>query len=414
MTKTTGKTPHFASLGLRAALPIAILAAGWWGFSMLASEVGQELPAEREVRTLRTRVKVLETTDYPVVIKTNGVVQAHNLVTLAAEVAGAVTKISPSFEVGAYFSKDDVLVEIDPRNYASGVSIAESRLEAAKSALQLARLDEERKLRLVERTAVSQAEVDVASATREQREADVDLAAAELARAELDLQRTKVLAPFDGRVQAKSIGLGQMANANAPLGQIFAVDFAEVRLPISARQLKFLQLPEFADDSTVDVLLRDAISESSDAIWHARIVRTEGVLDENSRDLFAVARIEDPFGRNSHNPPLRIGQPVVASITGEVLRDVIALPRSAVRQLDKIVLVEQQDQTLVPLTVESIWSDAQYVVVDSSAIPKGMWLATTPLVYTPEGATVEIIPGALPTASIADSDSPDTSEKSTN
>lgn len=414
MVASRSKTRHVASLFSRALLPMAILAAGWWGFAQLAVEVEEQPPTETEKRTISTRVQALEVTDYPVVIKTNAVVQAHNLVTLSAEVAGAVTKVSPSFEVGSYFKAGEVLVEIDPRNYETALAVAEARRDAARSALELAQLDEQRKLRLVERSAVSRAEADVASATREQAEADLDLAAAEVERAKIDLKRTTVVAPFDGRVQAKNIGLGQMASQNAPLGVIFAIDFAEARLPISARQREFLQLPEFADDPPLDVVLRDALSDSPTATWPAQIVRTEGVLDENSRDVFAIARIEEPFRRDSGRPPLRIGQPVVASIRGDVLRDVIALPRAAVRQLDQVVLVDQEDQTLLPLTVTSIWSDAQHVIVDGSVIPKGMWLATTPMVYTPEGAKVEIIPGSTPTASIADSTSADSSDAATN
>ena len=377
---------------LRAALPFAILLAGWIGYLKLSEQVGEEPAPAAEERTLRTKVEELEVIDYPVVIKTHGVVQAHNRVTLAAEIAGVVTKVSPSFEAGAYFSQGEVLLEIDDRNYANALAIAESRLLAAKSALKLASLNEERKLRLIKSNAVSQAEVEAASATREQAEADADLAATELKRAKLDLKRTKVLAPFDGRVLTKLIGLGQMTSPNSPLGEIFAVDFAEVRLPIAGRQRKYLELPEFADDPAVEVVLKDALNEGSDTSWPAKIVRTEGVLDENSRELFAIARIDDPFGRKSDAPPLRIGQPVVAEIEGVILRDVIALPRAAVRQLDKIVLVDSNEKTLLPLSVESIWSDAEHVIVPSSAIPTGKWLATTAMVFTPEGAKEEITP----------------------
>lgn len=403
---------RFAALCLRGLLPLAILGAGWYGFSRLSIEPPAEPPTADEKRTLRTRVETLEATDYPVLVETNAVVQAHNQVTLSAEVTGAVTKVSPKFEVGAYFAKGDVLVEIDPRSYSAALAIAESRLQAAQSALDLAKIDEERKLRLIERNAVSGAEVDVAKATREQAEADRALAEAQVKQAKLDLERTKVTAPFHGRVQTKSIGLGQMAGANSTLGEIFAIDFAEVRLPVSAQQRKFLKLPEAEGDPAVSVTLRDAIGDASSTSWPGKIVRTEGVLDQDSRDLFAIARVEDPFGLTSELPPLRIGQPVVASIEGIVLEDVIALPRAAVRQLDQIVLVKQKDQTLLPMTVEPIWSDAKYVVVKADTIPEGTWLATTPLVYTPEGTAVEIVRDDPATVSLAEA--PEVSEKSTN
>lgn len=414
MAKPPETSRKHASLLVRAALPCVILGAGWLGFRQLAVEIEKPPPPAEEKVTLRTRVEELDVTDYPVVVKTHAVVQPHNRVTLTAEVAGKVARVSPSFEVGAYFTEGEVLVEIDPRDYQTALSIAESQLAAAKSALELAKLDEERKLFLIERNAVSQAELDVASATREQAEADVELAATQVEQAKLNLQRTKVVAPFDGRVQSKMIGLGQLANSNSPLGEVFAVDFAEARLPISGEQRRFLDLPEFADDAPVDVTLRDAINDSSDAVWRAKIVRTEGVLDENSRDLFAIARVDDPFGRESGAPPLRIGQPVVASIEGKVLRNVIALPRQAVRQLDKIVLVNQSDQTLLPMNVQALWADDDRVVVESSSIPEGMWLATTAMPYTPEGAEVDIIPHTDTNASIADSTPPDADESVAN
>jgi RND family efflux transporter MFP subunit len=412
MAKTSETTTAQVAAGplgifARAAVPIAILALGYWGFSTLSVEVAKKPAPAPAALTLRTKVEDLVVEDYPVLVKTNAVVQSVNRVVLSAEVAGTIVKVSPSFEVGAYFNTGDVLVEIDRRDYETALSIAESELAAAKSALKLATLVEERKLRLVESNAVSRAEVFEASATREQAEADVELAKTRLAQAAVNLERTQVVAPFDGRVQTKQIGLGQMANPNSPLGEVFAVEFAEVRLPISSEQRQYLELPEFTDDAPLKVELRDAINSANDTVWQAEIVRTEGVLDESSRDLFAIARIDDPFGRESGRPAIRIGQPVLASIEGRVLRDVIALPRGAVRELDKVVLVNQEDQTLLPLSVRAIWSDADHVVVDGSSLPKNTWIATTPMTFTPRGAKVDIIPNAQSGTAIADAKTDD-------
>ncbi|WP_161603365.1 efflux RND transporter periplasmic adaptor subunit [Blastopirellula marina] len=363
---------------------------------------------------LRSRVEELEVVDYPVVVKTHAVVQAHNQVTLTAQVSGVVLKISSAFEVGAYFKQGEMLVEIDPSDYQTALDFAESELAAAKSELKLARLVEERKLRLVESNAVSQGEVDAASASREQSEANVALAETGVAQAKLNLQRTKIMAPFAGRVMSKLIGVGQLAGSNSPLGEVFAIDYVEVRLPISGELREFLELPEYANDPPLPVEFRDGIQKSNETVWHGKIVRTEGMLDEDSRDLFAIARIDRPFGGETRTAPLRIGQPVIAFIEGKVLEDVIALPRGSVRQLDKIVLVNRADQTLLPISIKSLWSDADKVIVSSSAIPKGMWLATTPMPFTPKGAKIEIIPAADTGISIADSTSTDPDKNSTN
>lgn len=383
-----------AGVLVRVLMPVAVIAAGWYGFTTLSQEVEKKAPPPARKLMLRTKVQDLEVGAYQIVVSTNAVVQPHNRVTLSAEVAGVVVEVSPSFEVGAYFEKGDVLVKLDRRNFEAELAIAKAQVTSQKSALQLAKLVEDRKIDLVEFNAVSQAEVDAAKATREQAEAAVELAETQLAQAQLNLDRTTVVAPFDGRVETQLIGVGQMAGANAPLGDVFAVDFAEVRLPISGEQRRYLKLPEFADDDPLYVTFYDAIVDSNDHVWQGKIVRTEGVLDVDSRDLFAIARIDDPFGRRTGGPPLRIGQPVNARIQGEVLEDVVALPRGAVRQLDKIVLVEAEKHTLHPMNITPVWSDAQHVVVRASTIPDGMLLATTPMTYTPEGSEVEIIPDA--------------------
>ena len=414
MKASSNSPSNLPGLLLRIAIPCAILAAGWFGFTRLAVNVKEPPKPEPDAPLLRTRVEEIQVGDYPVFAKTNAVVQSHNQVTLTSQVSGRVDRVSPSFEVGAFFKEGDVLVEIDPRDYETALSVAKSQLAAANSELKLAKLVEERKMRLVESNAVSQGEVDVASASREQAEANVALAETQFEQAELDLQRTKIKAPFDGRVQTKLVGVGQMAGANNPLGDVFAIDFVEVRLPISSQQRRFLELPEFPDDPPVAVEFRDGIRETNETVWRGKIVRTEGVLDENSRDLYAVARIDDPFARETDMPPLHIGQPLVASIEGKVLRNVIALPRAAVRQTDMVVLVNPDDLTLKPLRVQPQWSDAEHVVVSAKSIPEGMWLAMTPMDYAPEGTKIEVIPAADGSASIADSNPPDADKDATN
>lgn len=399
---------------MRLLAPCLVLAAGWLGFRQLSTKVERPLEQAEEKAQLRTRVDEMVVGAYPVIVKTHAVVQAHNPVTLTPEVAGKVIRVSDSFQVGSYFREGEVLVEIDRRDYETALAIAQSQLESARSAVKLAKLNEERKLRLIKANAVSGAEVYEASATREQAEADVDLAKTQLEQARLNLNRTKVTAPFDGRVQTKLIGIGQTAAANTPLGEVFAIDFAELRLPISGDQRKYLDLPERADDPPVAVTLYDAIDPSHDHVWEAKIVRTEGVLDQDSRDLFAIARVDDPFGIESGKRPLRIGQPVRAMIEGEVLKDVVALPRSAVRQLDRAVLVSKEDRSLLPIEIEPVWSDSDYVVVHGSSIPENMWLATTPMPYTPEGSVVEIIPPADMTTSTAEALPADADESMAN
>lgn len=393
-----------AALGVlfRAALPLAVLASGVIAYQRLSVAVDeeQEPPSERQV--IRTRVAELVTADYPVIIQQNGIVQAHNEVTLSAEIAGQVIEISPQFEVGAYFSRGDLLVRLDPSDYENAVAIAQAQHAGAQAALDLAKLNYERQAKLVTRSAASVADLNQAVATRAQAAAALDTAAAQWEQARRDLERTVIRAPFDGRVRSRQVGRGQSLTPATPLGVVFAIDFAEIRLPIASSDLRYLELPELAGDPPVPVTLRDAIDADNPALWHGRIVRTEGALDENSLEVYAIARVDDPFGLTSGGPPLRIGQPVVGSISGKPLHDVIAIPREAVRQLNHVYLIDKSKLTVMSKQIELVWSDERFVYVRDPEIADGTLLSTTDLVYAPDGAKVEIIPAAeSPTTTVS-------------
>jgi len=362
-------------------------------------EETKSAPVAKQV--IRTKVTRLHVGEYSVVVTTNGVVQPHNQVTLSAEVSGEITVLNPEFEVGSYFSEGDVLIELDDRDYQTALTVAKAGRRLAESALKLAETSHERMLQLSRGNSASKLELDQAVAALAQARAEVDIATSRIEQAERDLQRTKIVAAFDGRVQQKAVGIGQLVSPGTALGDVFAVDYAEVRLPIAGRELRFLDLPEMADDLPVSVELRDAIDSSSDIVWNAKIVRTEGALDKDSLELFAIARINDPFGLHSNRPVLRIGQPVVAAIAGEVLTDVVVMPRGAVRQLDQVYLVDEAEMTLMSLSIQPIWSDEDFVIVSDPSLSDGVLLATTQLVYAPEGGKVEIIPDAETVDSVA-------------
>ena len=102
--------------------------------------------------------------------------------------------------------------------------------------------------------------------------------------------------------------------------------------------------------------------------------------------------MDDPFGFDTGLPPLRPGQPVTGFLAGRVLTNVFVLPRAAVRELDRVLLVDSDKLTLSARRITPLWSDEEHIIVRDPAIRGGTLLATTHLVYAPEGARVEIIP----------------------
>ncbi len=380
---------------IRFLIPVIFLAAGFGAWRWLGIPVEEPQPQQAEPLKLKTEHLELTATDFPVILETQGSIRAHHSTTITSLVPGKILKVHPNFEDGAFFNEGDVLAELDPADLEAALTAAESRLARAEAALaqeeahaKQAKLnwddigyDEEPSPLVLRIPQLKEANAVISSAR-----ADLD-------QAQRNLDRAKIRAPFDGRVKSRLIGLGQSVGGTTALGEVFATDFAEVRLPLSANQLPFVNLPSSADDPPINVILTDSITgtiQSDAPSWPARIVRTEGALDESSRELFAIARIDDPFGRKSGNPELRIGQPVRAAIQGILLNDVFVIPKTALRGLNRIFLIDRNNPSIQRTDIAPIWSNDEVLVV-REGLKSGDWLSTSRLPYAPNGAPVEVI-----------------------
>ncbi len=380
---------------VRALIPALILVAGFGAWKWLGTPVEEPKPQHHARQKLKTEKTVLNPTSYDIIIESQGTVRTRQATTITPLVAGTVQKINPGFEDGAFFKKDDVLLELDPADLETAVFASESRLARAEAAL------------IQEQARAKQAKLNWQDIGYEEEpsplvlrvpqlreaEANVSAAQADLDQAKRNLDRAKVRAPFDGRVKTRLVGVGQAVGAATQLGEIFGTATAEIRLPLAPSQLPFIELPDKEGENSVDVVLTDALADPSQPVahqWKARIIRTEGTLDPTSRELFAIAIIEDPFGVGSDLPQLRIGQPLRADIRGVTLEDVFIIPRSAMRSLNRIFLIEKDDPKIMRKDITPIWSNRDVIIVRNGLTP-GDWLATSNLPYAPDGAPVEII-----------------------
>jgi len=74
--------------------------------------------------------------DYPVIVRTQGLVGAAREGSLVPEVAGTITNVSPNFVVGGAFEAGEVLVEIDDRDYQIALTLAEATFAQAAATLE--------------------------------------------------------------------------------------------------------------------------------------------------------------------------------------------------------------------------------------------------------------------------------------
>lgn len=321
-----------------------------------------------------------------ITVKAQGSVTPRTQTTLISEVSGLITEVSAAFVAGGFFSKGDVLVRIDDRNYRAEVKRAQAAVRAAETNVtretglaDYAREDWERAQSVLRS---SKAATDLAMRKPQQAEAlaSLEFAKADLEKREGDLDRTVIRAPYDGLVREKRADIGQFVNSGSPLAVTFSVEVAEIRLPLPDSQLPYLNLDEheLVQGRGPGVVLSANIGGQLNS-WQGRIIRTEGIFDERSRVLYLVAQIDDPYNRYSQKwqHSLRMGTFVEAAIEGEQLDNVIRLPRTALRRDNKIWTVSDND-TLRPVTVEIAHADEQSVLIRSGLISGQLICLTVP------------------------------------
>lgn len=321
-----------------------------------------------------------------ITVKAQGSVTPRTQTTLISEVSGLITEVSAAFVAGGFFSKGDVLVRIDDRNYRAEVKRAQAAVRAAETKVtretglaDYAREDWERAQSVLRS---SKAATDLAMRKPQQAEAlaSLEFAKADLEKREGDLDRTVIRAPYDGLVREKRADIGQFVNSGTPLAVTFSVEVAEIRLPLPDSQLPYLNLDEheLVQGRGPGVVLSANIGGQLNS-WQGRIIRTEGIFDERSRVLYLVAQIDDPYNRYSQKwqHSLRMGTFVEAAIEGEQLDNVIRLPRTALRRDNKIWTVSDND-TLRPVTVEIAHADEQSVLIRSGLISGQLICLTVP------------------------------------
>ncbi len=291
----------------------------------------------------------IKTGTQPVRITGDGTVRPLREIKLVPQVSGKVVQVSASMVDGGEFSRDDILLRIDPVDYRLAVTLAAAQVKDAESRLQLAEQEaevaREEWLMYPDGGASAKKEPPPLVAKEPQlaaAQAALEAARANLERARLNLERTKVKAPFDGRVSHKDVDIGQYVAPGQPLAALYSTDAAEIAVPLEDRDLFWFHVPGFTPGegagAPAKVRARIAGQELS---WPGRVVRSEGKLDERTRMINVVVRVDHPYATK---PPLAAGLFVAVDIEGRPILDAALIPRAALRQDDMLWVIDQESR----------------------------------------------------------------------
>ncbi len=370
---------------------LLVLGAGvFFVLKQLAKETEKKPP--RSV-TPPVQVMTVGKEDVTLEVASQGTVNPRTVTVLFPEVSGRIKEISDSFYAGGFFQVEEVLITIDDSDYRTAKLDAEAALRQAE--LRLAEELAQQKRAIEEWKSLGRRGNPPSLVAREpqvaQAQANVHSAESLVEQAQRNIDRCTIEAPYPGLVRNKMADVGQYVTPNTQLGEIFAIDYAEVMLPVTASELAYLNVPlafgvgsrgQNAEAAPTKIT---ANIKGTTYEYPANVIRTEGAFDAQSRMMTLVARVQDPYGLNGppggmpaddklteevleelkRKPPLPIGIFTQAAVTGKTLEDVFVLPRQALRGKDQILVVNEEDRVEIrKINIIRSTDDAVFVKED--------------------------------------------------
>ncbi len=386
---------------LKILLPVIIFVT-----AIFAAKTIRENAPEARKRPPVERVRAVEASKYEqgkyqITLASRGTIRPSRRIALVPEITGSVKSVSSNFVTGGRFEAGEVLVAFDQRDYEIALTQARANVAQADATLQQERARSQQSVadwkslgRTGSPSALTARLPQVAAAR-----AALSSANAQVQRAELDLSRTQIIAPFDGRVEQAGVTTGEFVARGAALGSIYAIDDMEIRLPVSSTDLEYLIFPPdpALAKASANVILSAQDASGQMSQWSATLMRSEGI-NAATQQAHVIARVD--LQADTNGSTVRVGQYVSAEIQAAMLSDVFVIPRSAIREGREIVLVDEE-QTLQPTSVAVRWTDDQFAAIATEGLPKNPVIVTTVL--------GTVLPGMKVRATIDGEANPDSS-----
>ena len=381
---------------LKTLLPLMVIALGIGiaVFIYMNKPVAKRKVSQPKILTVETLK--LEPQSFPLMIKTQGTVEPRTTTTLSSRVSGDIIKVSPHFRPGGFFEKGDILLKLDPIDYRLDIKSAQATLAEASYQFEEEKAKAEqasdnwKRLEWIEKPS----DLVLHKPQLARAKASVDSARAQLKKAVLKLQRTKIKAPYAGRILEQFVDIGQYVSLGNPLVKVFAIDYVEIRLPITEKQRSMIDLPRpYRGESNSHYNGSKATIHANmggqEYTWKGQVVRTEGSVDRSTRQVFVIVQVDDPYKRHDDNrPPLEIGQFVNAEIQGRLLESVYAIPRTAVQGNNTIMVVDKEGR-LQRKTIDIIWETDDSLLV-KNGLAEGEQLCVTYVPFAANGEKVNV------------------------
>lgn len=326
----------------------------------------------------------------------SGLVEPRNQVSLAAEAQGRVVRKSKNLVSGGQVQRGELLLALDAAPFKAALAQASADRQSAEAALALAEQSIKRTEDLIEQGFLSRQTLDERVANRDQARAALARARAIESQRRIELSRTAIASPFDGRVLTENVSIGDMVQPGRELARLFDADALEISVSLTGKDMSLIDDPWAQIKSEPASAVLSVNHGGTVYEWPARVDRVEAAIDSTTRTFNVVIVPTEPGiagvpgdGSSRAGPPLVVGMYATARIAGRDLGEYFMLPRRALRDGNKLwvmtpenevaiiraeVLTEIDDE--VALRIDPLPDAAGVITSDLKVVTPGMKVRT--------------------------------------
>lgn len=348
---------------------------------------------KREAATKRTAMLVdviaAEQGSFKPIISAMGTVKPAQDVVLRPRVGGMVISLSENFVPGGFVKKDEVLVQIDPSDYQNQLAQRKSELAQAETALSIEMGEQEIAKRDYAGLSQKLSELQKSLVLREPQlnaaRARVAAAKASVLQAELELERTKVRAPFDAQILERNANLGSQISSNDAVAHLVGLQsyWVEATVPLN-------KLPRISLDGSHKVKIFNRTAWEKGEFREGRVNSIIGGLEDQTRMARVLVEVDDPLVRSEESQgkqPLIVGSYVECQISSDPLDNVVKLPREYLRKQDTAWIMQEGKLSIRELDIAFLDEEFAYI---SGGIEGGEHIVTTSLSRVSDGAELRL------------------------
>ena len=391
-------------------IAVILVVGGIVGAGVLTSSRKAPRREPQEIQPPLVQVQAVQRQDVPMRVRGYGTVRPSVQIQIAPQVSGMAVRVHPQLVNGGFIRAGEELLRIDPAEYSLQVEIQKAEVARAKVKLQQEQAE----------AAVARAEWDemnpgikpdspltLREPQIEQARAELVAAKARLENARLNLSRTHISVPFDGRILEESVDIGQSLRAGQAVATMYGSDSVEIAVPLEDAELAWIDVPQSgyrksgrksrkkSADTSATQTKADVRTEFAAAQhrWTGRVVRTEGQIDTASRMVQVVVKVDEPFTLTDGRPPLVPGMFVDVEIHGRTLEDVVPLPRHLIHE-DNHVWIALNGQLSIR-SVHIARLDQRFAYI-SSGLDTGDLVITSALEIAADGMRIQAVQSDVP------------------